>query len=515
MTVTVFLRGPGQSLTQRVAELERTPPHEREYLTPQEFAKDFGAQEADVADVAAFAANNGLTVLAVHRGMRTVQLGGTTAALSAAFGVRVHLFWGRRGLFRVPSGPLWVPESLRPAIAAVLGFDTRPIATPNIRHAPGMSSGTFTFAAAPGQRYTPPQVAELYEFPSGTDGTGQSIGIIELGGGFQQSDLDQYFQGLGISPSPTVTAVPVQGGSNRPTGSPLGPDAEVMLDIEIIGSIAPKAKIAVYFGPNTDNGFAATLLAAIHDTTHRPSIISISWGAPEYRWPAQARFAMNEALLAGLAMGVTVFVAAGDSGSSDGGPSWFAQVDFPASSPLAVGCGGTRLIGSGTTIASETVWNDPGDGATGGGVSGIFAVPPFQSSIGPVSANPAHRPGRGVPDVAGNASPTSGYEILVDGQSEVVGGTSAVAPLWSGLLARLQQQLGHSAAPLLPAIYATSNGFRDITVGSNGAYHAGPGWDPCTGLGSPNGSALLSALRPATTSQSKAGSARETHKKTD
>lgn len=502
MTVTVHLREAATALSQHLAELERQPPEARRYLSREEFADRFGAEQSDIADVEAFAANHGLAVLDIHRGRRTVDLGGTVAALSRAFGVRVQLFRDPRGVFRAPIGPVRVPASLRPAVTAVLGFDTRPIARPHFRRLPRVPGWYRGFAAAATpQTYTSPQVADLYQFPQGTDGSGQSIGIVELGGGFRQAELDQYFQSLGVSP-PAVTAVSVHGASNAPTGNPGGPDGEVMLDIEVIGSTAPGADIVVYFGPNTDQGFAATVLAAIHDTTHQPSIISISWGGPEDRWPPQAIQAMNQAIRAGLAMGVTVFAAAGDSGSSDGLPGCLSHVDFPASSPYAVGCGGTRLTGSGTTITSETAWNDPGDGATGGGVSRFFPVPSYQSSIRPVSANPAHLPGRGVPDVAGNASPTTGYEILVDGQSGPIGGTSAVAPLWSALLARIQQQLGHSAAPLLPAIYALPGGFRDITVGNNGAYRAGPGWDACTGLGSPNGSALASGLGAGPRSQS-------------
>ena len=491
--VTVHLRGPVPELNRFTDELQSQPPEERKHLSREEFQERFGADRRDIADVEAFAANNRLAVLDIHPGKRTVELGGTVAAFSRAFGVRLHLFRGPRGVFRAPIGRVWVPTSIRPAVVAVLGFDTRPIAQPHFRRLRKVPIRLPRRAAAVPQTYSPPQVAELYQYPQGTDGTGQCIGIIELGGGFTQAELDQYFQGLGISPAPTVSAVPVHGGSNTPTGNPDGPDAEVMLDLEVTGSIAPKANIVAYFGPNTDQGFAATVLAAIFDTTNKPSILSISWGGPEQRWPAQAVRAMNQAIQSGLAMGVTVFVAAGDSGSSDGIQRGLA-VDFPASSPYAVGCGGTMLIGSGKTITSETVWNDIGDGATGGGVSILFPVPSFQSGINPISASPARGPGRGVPDVSGNASPRTGYDILVDGQSAPIGGTSAVAPLWSALLARIQQQLGHSAAPLLPAIYASPSSFRDITIGNNGAYRAGPGWDACSGLGSPIGTALSSAL---------------------
>ena len=187
-------------------------------------------------------------------------------------------------------------------------------------------------------------------------------------------------------------------------------------------------------------------------------------------------------------------MATGDNGSGDGVGDGLAHADFPASSPGAIGCGGTTLRAAGGAITGETVWNDPGDGATGGGVSDLFPVPPFQQSINPVSANPGHRTGRGVPDVSGNADPNTGYQVVVDGTSTVVGGTSAVAPLWAGLAALVQQALGHKVAPLQPQLYSHPGAFRDIVTGNNGAYAARPGWDPCTGRGSPRGTRLVQVL---------------------
>jgi kumamolisin len=229
--------------------------------------------------------------------------------------------------------------------------------------------------------------------------------------------------------------------------------------------------------------------------TNQPTVIWISWGSSEDSWTSQGRDAMNQAFQAAAAVGISVFAAAGDNGSSDGVQDQQAHVDFPAASPLVVGCGGTSVQTARSQITSETVWNDgAGGGATGGGVSDIAQVPPFQQSIHPISANPPNNPGRGVPDVAGNADPDTGYDVLVDGNSMVIGGTSAVAPLWAALIALIQQETGHSVAPLLPALYGASTAFHDITQGNNGAYSAGPGWDACTGLGSPVGTALLAAL---------------------
>jgi kumamolisin len=275
-----------------------------------------------------------------------------------------------------------------------------------------------------------------------------------------------------------------------------------MLDIEVAGALAPAATIAVYFAPNTDQGFLDAITTAVHDTTHAPTVISISWGGPEPQWTQQSLTAMDQAFQDAAALGATVTAAAGDNGSSDdpqnsGGP---AQVDFPASSPHALGCGGTTLVGDLTsaTITSEVVWNEVAnsEGAGGGGISKAFPVPSWQSA----AASSSVLTGRGVPDVTGNADPVSGYQVVVSGRRQPIGGTSAVAPLWAGLIARLAQATGRKFGLLQPLFYPGATpgveaaGFHDITKGNNGAYSAGPGWDPASGLGSPDGAALLTRL---------------------
>ena len=256
-------------------------------------------------------------------------------------------------------------------------------------------------------------------------------------------------------------------------------------------------KIAVYFAPNTDQGFIDAVSQAVHDTTHEPSVVSISWGGSEDSWTAQARDQMETILTDAGGLGVTVTVAAGDSGSSDGAADGMAHVDFPASAPHALACGGTTLELSGTSITSETVWDTADGGATGGGVSDVFPVPSYQSAAAIPERAGTKTVGRGVPDVAGDADPQTGYTIRVDGQTETVGGTSAVAPLWAGLIALLNASLGAPVGFLQPRLYPLlgSGALPDITSGSNGVYAAGPGWDACTGLGSPVGTALAKRLK--------------------
>jgi kumamolisin len=270
-----------------------------------------------------------------------------------------------------------------------------------------------------------------------------------------------------------------------------------MLDIEVTGAIAPGAAIAVYFAPNTDQGFHDAISKAAHDPVRKPSVISISWGAPEESWTAQARDAMNAALQDAAAMGVTVTAAAGDDGSTDGLSDGKQHVDFPAASPFALACGGTKLTDSGTKIPNEQVWNElaKSEGSTGGGVSNFFPIPDYQKTAGVPKNVDTGFVGRGVPDICGDADPETGYIVRVDGQTQVIGGTSAVAPLWAALAALLNQQLGHPIGFVNPKLYALPGAsFFDIVSGNNGAYKAGPKWDACTGLGSPNGTAIGQAL---------------------
>ncbi len=376
----------------------------------------------------------------------------------------------------------------------VFGLDNRPQAKAHFRlrkKTPGVR------AQAAAVSYSPLQVAQAYAFPSGVTGAGQCIGIIELGGGYNAADLASFFGNLGI-PTPKVTAVSVDGAANSPTGDPSGPDGEVELDIEVAGAVAPGAEIAAYFAPNTDQGFIDAITTAVHDATLKPSVVSISWGGPESSWTAQARNALNSACQDASTMGVTILAASGDDGASDGSSNGAPTVDFPASSPYVLGCGGTKLTLSGGAIGSEHAWNElsSGEGATGGGVSEVFALPSYQQSA-KVPKAPNGFVGRGVPDVAGDADPETGYNVVVDGQQTVIGGTSAVAPLWAGLLALVNQSLGMNVGYVNPLLYGANaeKTFHDVTSGSNGDYSAGPGWDACTGLGSPDGTALLGTLQ--------------------
>lgn len=461
-------------------------------ISRAEFQKRNGGDPEAIKQVKAFAREFNLRVEADPTSAlrRTVQLTGTAADIQKAFGVALEQKMIDGAQYRVREGVIHLPASLSGMVEAVLGLDNRPQARPHFRvHQPRAKS------AAPSS-YTPLQVAEAYNFPASASGAGQTIGIIELGGGYRQADLAAYFKTLGLA-APAITAVSVDGGKNKPSTAS-GADGEVMLDVEVAASVAPGAKVAVYFTPNTDQGFLDAITTAVHDAANKPSVISISWGGPESSWTAQSMTAMDEACQSAAALGVTITVAAGDNGSTDGGTG--NNVDFPASSPHVLACGGTKLDANGATIVSEVVWNElaNNEGATGGGVSNVFALPSWQAKA-QVPAATTTTGGRGVPDVAGDADPTTGYTIRVDGQTMVIGGTSAVAPLWAGLVAVANQQLGTQVGFIQPAIYAAkaAAAFNDITQGNNGAFSASPGWDACSGLGSPIAGKLIPLLAPA------------------
>lgn len=513
LQVTVLLRSRAQAEDARAGTnkatasqkaalelLQKQRAAERKHLTRQQFLEQRGALDEDAQKIEEFAHEYGLTIKETDLAKHSVTLSGTVANFSKAFDVELLNYDHPNGSYRGRTGPVNIPTELDGIVTAVLGLDNRPQAQPHFRvHRPPRT--THARAQQPAGTFTPVQVGQIYDFPSNANGTGQCIAIIELGGGFKPRDVQLYFKNtLKITP-PKVVAVSVDGAQNSPTGDANGPDGEVMLDIEVAGAVAPKSTLAVYFAPNTDQGFYDAIAAAVHDTQRNPSVISISWGGPESAWSQQSLNAFNTLLENAATLGVTVCVAAGDNGSTDGATDGLQHVDFPASCPFALACGGTKLTAANGKYGSEVVWNETAnqEGSTGGGVSDFFSKPSFQDTVNvPKSVNPGNFVGRGVPDVSGDADPVSGYDVYVDGQATVIGGTSAVAPLWAGLTACINQLLGKKVGELNSLLYAqvgpVNGTFHDVTKGNNGAYSATAGWDACTGWGTPVGTAIVAAL---------------------
>jgi len=338
-------------------------------------------------------------------------------------------------------------------------------------------------AVAPPSPWQVPSLCAAYDWPTALAGSGV-IAIVELGGGWVQSDMDAFFQGLN-QPVPSITDISVDGTQNSPNqsvGSSNDPDYEIALDIQVSGAsffaaTGQPATIRIYWAQDIAS---AVQMAA----TDGCDVCSISWGADEALWGASAAEQMEQAAAAATAAGMVIFGAAGDNDSSDGG-STPANVDVPASCPHVIGCGGTYK-----TSAEEVVWNDnPGQTngeGTGGGYSTLFPTQDWQLNAPPPPAGTTAGTGRMVPDVAGDADPNTGYDIYVHGAGTIVGGTSAVAPLYAGLFASFGTKLGF----ITPTLWQNPQDFNDITVGDNGLYQAEPGPDPCTGLGSPIGVSL-------------------------
>ena len=537
----------GKSLTP-LEELNQKLPGQRKYLNAEEFNSTFGADPADLEKIAAWAKSNKLKVLDSSVPKRRVLVEGTIGDVSKAFGVQLNEYdHPKEGRFRGREGEIHVPTALFGVVHGVFGLDTRTIGKPRLRKAnvrpveltavkhgaAKKGRGSAAVPPFPGT-FFPTDVAHLYSYPENLTGANQNVAIFAFNGttpdphgGYSLPALKTYFENVLGGKTPSITDVVVQGPGNDP-----GPDTqassnqgdatgEVMLDMCVVGSVAPGAHIFMYFTEFTSQGWLDALHEAITDNNNI-GVISISYGNPEDdpqgAWTAMGVQLANEAFQAASAKGITVCVASGDDGSSDQVSSG-AHVDFPASSPFVLGVGGTKLVASKATpptIASETVWNETlqNEGATGGGVSSVFTQPAYQNSANvPPSANPPHKVGRGVPDVAAVADPVTGVVVMhIDGKHlEPIGGTSAAAPLWAALVARLNEGLKARCGFLNPLLYGSGfrGALRDITVGNNGAYKAGPGWDACTGLGTPEGDPLLQALSGAGSQARAAGGTAE------
>jgi kumamolisin len=535
------------SATRTQDELSLQVPGKRKYLTGDEFNQCYGADPEDMTKITAWAKACKLKVLDSNAPKRRVLVEGTVADIESAFGVQLNEYdHPQSGHYRGREGEIHVPAELSGIVEGVFGLDNRHVG--HARNRPGRAlpvpwreveglktaqetkKGVAAAASTPAAPFPgaffPPQVASVYNYPRNTDGSNQNIGIFAFNGGstpdphggYSLDALNTYFKKVLGGQTPKITDVVVHGAGNNPgadtdaSGRQGDATGEVMLDMCVVGSVAPGANIFMLFSEFTTQGWVDAIQEAVAGDRDL-SVISISYGNPEDdpqgAWTKMGVKFVNQAFQAAAARGITICCASGDDGSSDQVPSG-AHVDFPASSPFVLGVGGTKLVasdGANPTITEETVWNEEliGEGAGGGGISAIFTKPAYQNSVSvPVSVTPPHRVGRGVPDVAAVADPETGVvRMNVDGvHLEPTGGTSAAAPLWAALVTRLNQKLATRCGFLNPVLYAASakGVLHDITQGNNGAFSAGSGWDACTGLGTPDGEKLLNALSSAAVS---------------
>ncbi len=509
-----------------------TPPGRRSFLSRPDFARQYGAAPEELDKVAKFAQDQGLTVTKCSVARRCVIASGPLDIMARVFSVEFNTYESTTEIYRGFNGYAHLPADIADIVEGVLGLDNRRLG----RHA--MGGGPIG-----AQPVTPIEVAKFYDFPLPTgssnswrDATGQTIGILEFNGGYDVNDMKAYWSSLSISPQANIISVPPNVPLLGTSQLPFEGDQEVALDVEIAGAIAAGAKIVIYFGQGflmpgssaaNEAGWYTLLSTAIHDSVNNPTVLSISYGAAESAWGPNTITMMTPLFSDAAQLGMTVFACSGDAGASgfqDGDSAFMTgqHVLYPASDPWVTGCGGTVLVGP---PLSQQTWNDE-SGATGGGVSVIFtnsADYPWQSNV---NINGQPLAGRGVPDVAGNASNFSGYDIIIYGMRSSAlnsshphfiatpSGTSAVAPLYAGLIALINANLlpnsittATSVGYLNPLLYtmggneqslAESNApFQDIADGGDNGYNGAPGyqsvagWDACTGWGSIDGTALL------------------------
>jgi kumamolisin len=505
-SITVRTRATGKpaDLEKTVKEIYEQPLGKRTYLSRNELAQSHGAIKEDLDAIEQFARQHNLYVSRRNAAQRTIVLTGKLGDILGAFHADVHVFHHSTGEYRGRRGEIYIPRRFDGVITGIFGFDTRP------KHKAPHRSRVLGASGPGGESgVVATEFAKRYNFPTvfgGTklDGTGQCIGIVELGGGYNPSDLQIYFQEIGVD-LPNVVAVSVDDAVNHPTTRGAD-DGEVMLDIEVAGAVAPKATIVVYFAPNKGDGFLDAINAAVHDTERNPSVISISWGGPEDPGEQQAMTAFHEVFVEAASLGLTICVAAGDHGTADlDGLHWDGKihVDHPSVDDMVLSCGGTQIENG-----ADVAWNDgtafqnvPGGGgwAGGGGISETVDVPAYQAKVKIPVSIVNKKKGRGVPDIAMSAT---NYFTRVQGQEGPSGGTSAVAPLMASLVALLNQAKKKNVGFLNPFLYANvSKGVvKDVIKGTNAikdtvkGYTPRSGWDACTGLGTPDGTKILNNL---------------------
>jgi kumamolisin len=437
-----------------------------------------------------FAKQQRMRLLAVDIAARCVTLAAKASVVERVFATKLKAS-DHAGVRRHhPGGKVRMPDQLARIVHTVVGLDTRPPRGEGLRnHA----------VAAGGNGLRPSEMARLYGLTTPGRGAGQCIAIIEPAGGYDRQDVKKACDAMHV-PMPQIDEINVGAGHNAP-GVDARADEEVALDIQVVAGVAPQASIVVYFTELNEPGLVAGLCRAVHGPEH-PNVIVITWGEPEVFWPKEARVALDVVLQDAFRLGITVLATAGDDLARERMDGGKVYVNYPASSPYVLGCGGTQiqLDPSQTAIADEVVWNDLGRRGTGGGVSEIYGVPAFQTGAHlPGSLNDG-KPGRGVPDVAAAAAQLNGYRIFLKGAEVVLSGTSAVAPLWGAFVALLNEQRGASLGFLNDRLYQSPGLLKVITSGDNIdaesglGYAAGDGWSACTGLGSPKGPAIIAAL---------------------
>ncbi len=491
-------------------ELNKRP---EKLLSREQLALTYGASEDDVNKVKSVFEGLGLKTIQADAGTRTVRLAGTVEAMENAFNVKLFDYAHEGGNYRGRVGNVMVPQEVSDVVEAVVGLDNRRVAHRKRHPQTQKGAQVRSVSKVPSTWFTPAELAQHYNYPAG-DGAGQTVALLEFGGGYFPSDLSKFCSLVNITPVPNVKTVSTDGTA---TNAQDGAEGEVMLDVEVVAGVCPKANLVVYFADFTEQGWITILDAVMQDSTNNPGVVSCSWGFAEDAdiWTDQTMNQVNQSLLEAAHLGITVCVAAGDDGSSDAITDGNAHTDFPSSSQYTLAVGGTT-VRSKTTGQPDITWKE-GDGlradnggSTGGGVSAVIPRPVWQSNINIPSVNAGAIVGRIIPDIAANADWTaSPYLLVVDGNSQPNGGTSAATPLIASLITLINANrgAGNPLGYVTPELYQSSTGGAgagtggciDVSSGDNntaavGGYSAGAGYDAVSGWGTPDGINLMKAL---------------------
>jgi kumamolisin len=516
-TIVLAAKAPLPSIHTLHSETSKHRSRFSPHLTHAQLHTTYGAAAGAVEHIESFTRAFKLEIVETAAHRRSMRLRARAADLALAFKTGFAEFELDGHRFFAPTRLPSAPKEWDGVVEAVFGLHSPWHAGPQRR------SSVYGNEASARLH----DLARAYAFPPDLDGSGQTIGLIELGGGFFPEDIEQFCSRIGVA-APRITVVKVADGANQPASRRAINEfldvvsgeltlaakaeqsdpfvaaqctAEVTMDIEILAALAPAAHIVVYFASGTEQGLYHTISHAVHDEQHRPGILSISWSMPEHTFSPAEIQAIEGVLHEAAHLGITVCASSGDAGALNGSADGKPSVNYPASSPHCLACGGTSGKLDPAGIREEIVWNATHygiKGASGGGISQLFHLPPWQQDAR-IPMGPAGSPGRGVPDVAGLADPRYGCEMLIAGRTFASAGTSAVAPMWAALVARLNQALGRRCGHLHPHIYLLGKerrtALRPVLKGNNGLYHAGQGWNACTGYGTPKGSDLLAHLK--------------------
>jgi hypothetical protein len=464
------------------------------YLTPEQFTQMFGPTEADYEAVKAYARSNGLALRHSHPNRVVLDVSGTVADLEKAFHLKLNIYRHplEQRTFHAPDAEP-TPDISVP-LAHISGLDDYAMPRPRLQTSPAPNSknATRNTGSGPGGYYSGGDFRAAYAPGTSLDGSGQVVGLLQFDG-YSAGDIAYYENAAGL-PNVTLTNVLVDGFDGTPSGG--GGQTEASLDIEMVISMAPNVSEIIVYESISPFLWHDVLNRMATDNLARQ--ISCSWFIPEGSADAVTDGIFQQMALQGQAF----FAASGDSDAYAG------LIDFPGDTPYITQVGGTTLntTGPGGPWFSEQAWNRNNGQGTGGGISTQYPIPAWQAIVN-MSSNNGSMTRRNVPDVAMIAEDVY---VRANGQDQFVGGTSCAAPLWAGFAALVNQQAAQLGLPpagfLNPALYtlaANSNSpalFHDIVTGNNtnasspAKFFAVPGYDLCTGLGTPNGTNLINAL---------------------